>query len=874
MDENAGASLAKVAQAALDRLNEGELRKILLEQQAILDNATVGILFSRNRTLVASNALCAEMFGYAVDEFIGLPGVALYPSEEIYEEIGRAAVPTLTAGLPFHTEAEFKRKDGSLFWCRVSAKAIDAERTQDSTIWIIEDATADRMMREALEQSIRELGAIFETAMIGIVVLRERKVARCNRRMEELFGYGPGEMIGQSTRIWYFSDEDYAEVGGSAYPDLKQDNMHQREQLFRRKDGSSFWGRLFARAFDQSKPMLGSVLLIEDITEKKIAEERIRDALEEQEMIFNNAAVAILFVRNRVIQRCNHRLEAMFGYSEGDLVGNSTLLLFPTVGEYDDFGARAYETIRQGSTVVSELRVRRQDGSLFWLRATGRKTDSPGPGLDLIWILEDVTERRQAEEALARARDELEQRVVERTAELASTNVQLQEEIYERLQAEQRIWHMAHHDALTGLPNRSLLHDRLDQALTQAARSRHRLAVMFLDLDRFKSINDTLGHAVGDQLLKHVAERLRSAVRAVDTVSRLGGDEFVVVLHEIERPDDAALVAEKIIAALAMAVTLEGHQLHVTPSIGISVFPEDGDQAHALMKNADTAMYHAKASGRNTFQFFTAKMNEEAMHFFNLEHRLHAAIERGQFVLHYQPLVDHQRNAVCGTAALVRWQDPETGLVEPEEFMPLAEETGLILPLGEWVLREACRQNCTWQAQGYPALPVSVKVSPRQFRQSDLVAKIRSLLGETGQPPELLELDIGESTLLQDADAALIKLRQLADMGVRLAIGEFGAGYSSLTWLKRFPVHALKIGCGFVSELGNNRGDAAIVAAIVALAQGLGLKVLAEGVASDIQLAALLDQGCLHFQGRLFSPALPGEDVAQLFNPPTLRLRA
>lgn len=858
----------------LDKLTEAELRKILLDQQAILDNATVGILFSRNRRVVSSNALCAEMFGYAQDELIGLLGEALYPCAQDYQDFGRAAAPALSAGKSFHTEARYRRRDGSLFWCRVSAKAIDAERTRDGTIWIMEDVSEDRMMREALEQSMLELGAIFETAMIGIVVLRERKVARCNRRMEELFGYGPGEMLGQSTRLWYLSEEEYSGPGAAAYPELAQGNMHQREQLFRRKDGSSFLGMLSVRAFDPERPLAGAVGLIEDITGKKSAEDRVRGALEEQEMIFNNAAIAIMFVRNRVIQRCNDRLEEMFGYSEGELIGNSTLMLFPTVSEYDEFGAGTHEIIRRGETLVRELRVRRKDGSLFWLRATGRKTDSPGIVLDVIWIFEDVTARHRAEEALARARDELELRVAERTAELASTNQQLQAEVFERLQTEQRIWHLAHHDALTGLPNRSLLLDRLDQALAQAARSRRRVAVMFLDLDRFKSINDTLGHAVGDQLLKHVAERLRAAVRAVDTVSRLGGDEFVIVLHEIDRIDDATLVAEKMITALAQAVWVEGHQLHATPSIGISVFPDDGDESYALMKHADTAMYHAKASGRNTFQFFTTKMNEEATHFFNLEHRLRGALERGEFLLHYQPLVDYQRHAVCGLEALVRWRDPDQGMISPGDFIPVAEETGLILPLGEWVMREACRQSSAWQAQGYPPLPVSVNISPRQFRQKELVAVIRAILEETGLPAELLELEITETTLMHDAEETMIKLRQIADMGVRLAVDDFGTGYSSLSYLKRFPVHKLKIDQGFVRDLGSDRDDAAIVAAIIALAQALGLKVLAEGVETDGQLTALIDYGCSQFQGHLFSPALPPDAAADIFSPPALRSRA
>ena len=596
----------------LDRLNREELRKILLEQQAILENATIGILFSRNRTLVAANALAAQMFGYTMEEFIGLPGVALYPSLDVYEQLGKDAGPALAAGQAYHAELEYRRRDGSLFWCRIAAKAIDPQQTQEGTIWIFDDVTEDRLMRQALEQSVAELGAIFDTAMMGIFVLRQRRVARCNRRAEELFGYAPGEMQGQPTRAWYASDKEYDFAGSATYPNLERGNAHEREQLFWRKDGSRFWGKLFMRAFDPSDPLAGAVALIADITDQKIAEERVRRALEEQEMIFNNAAVAIMFERNRVIQRCNHRFEAMFGYPEGELVGNSTLMLFPTVAEYDQFGARVYEKLGDGEAVIRETRVQRKNRSRFWLRATGRKTDAPGPLLDVIWIFEDITARHEAEEALARAHDELEVRVTERTAELATSNEQLQREVFERLQAEQKVWHLAHHDALTGLPNRSLLLDRFDQALAMAARGRHRLAVMFLDLDRFKNINDSLGHAVGDQLLKHVAERLRAVVRAVDTVARLGGDEFVLVLHELECAQDAVLVAEKIISSLGEAVTIEGHSLAATPSIGISIFPEDGEDAYALMRNADAAMYQAKANGRNNFQFFTGQAGAEA----------------------------------------------------------------------------------------------------------------------------------------------------------------------------------------------------------------------------------------------------------------------
>lgn len=725
--------------------SRGGLPPALLELQAILENATVGILFSRNRILAQANPLCAEMFGYPADEFSGLPALALYPSREAYEKLGEEAGPLLSAGQPFRTEIEMKRRDGSLFWCRVSAKAVNPQRPNEGTIWIMEDVTSDRFVMQALEQSTHELSAIFETALVGIAVLRDRLVRRCNGRLEELFGYERGELAGKSTRLWYLNEEDYLTLGASAYPDLERGNIHRREQRFRRKDGTAFWGRLSGRAFDQSEPLKGSV-----------------------------------------------------------------------------------------------------------------------------WILEDITERHAAEEALRQAHEELERRVAERTAELADANARLQEEVFVRQQTEQRVWHMAHHDALTGLPNRVLLHDRLEQAIAHAEREGHRVAVMLLDLDRFKSINDTLGHAVGDEFLKHVAERLRAAVRAVDSVCRLGGDEFVVVMQGLGSTDHAVIVAEKIIHALDPMVKIGSHSLRATPSIGISVYPDDGADVFTLMKNADTAMYHAKSEGRNNFQFFTPAMNEAAAHFFGLEQRLRAGLEGKQFLLHYQPLVDLKQRAVCGMEALARWNDPEQGMISPLEFIPVAEETGLILPLGEWVLFEALRQNREWQEAGRPMIPVSVNLSPRQFRQKNLVETVRNILAETGQPPRLLELEITESTLMHDADETLAKLEELAAMGIRLAIDDFGTGYSSLSYLKRFPVHKLKIDRSFVCDADKDWDDAAIVAAIINLSRSLDLETLAEGVETEGQLELLVNFGCEKFQGYYFSRPLPPAEADRLFSPPAL----
>jgi diguanylate cyclase (GGDEF)-like protein/PAS domain S-box-containing protein len=842
-------------------------KQAALELNAIFENATVGILFTHNRRLMQANRLCAEMFGYTLDEFVGQPALILYADQEGYSVLGREAGPVLSRGESFRAETQLKRKDGSRLWCRVSAKAVDPEQPRDGTLWIIEDIAEDRRIIDALEDRTRELSAIFDTASVGIALLRNRVFIRCNRRFEELFDQAAGSLIGQSTRRLFGSDEEFERTGQRAYAEIGAGAVHHREQFHRRRDGKASWLRISGSALDPAQPHEGSVWLAEDITATREAEERAQQAFDEQQMIFDNAAVGILFSRDRVVQSCNRKLAEIFGYRPEDLAGRSTRVFYLSEGDYERHGAEIVPIVTAGETYIGETRVRHRDGHAFWVRATGRRVASQTGSVDMTWIFEDVTERHQAEEALLRAHEELEQRVVERTAELASANTQLQGEVFERMQAEQRIWHVAHHDSLTGLPNRTLLHDRLQQALAQAQRGRHRVAVLFLDLDRFKSVNDTLGHAIGDELLKHVAERLRSAVRAVDTVSRLGGDEFVIILHEMSSPDDVVQVAEKILGALAPPVTIEGHQLRATPSIGISMFPDDGDEVIALMKSADTAMYQAKAAGRNNFQFFARKMNEQATHFFTLENRLRKAIESGDLVLHYQPLIDWPRRALCGMEALARWNDPEQGLIEPAEFIPIAEETGLIVPIGEWVLDAALRQNHAWQRQGRPLLPISVNLSARQFRQKDLVDNLRRILADTGQPARLLELEITETTLMQDIDETRSRLQEISAMGVQLVIDDFGTGYSSLSYLKRFPVHKLKIDQSFVRDLTFDADDAAIVTAIIGLAKSLELETLAEGVETREQLDVLLGLGCERFQGFLFSRPLLPERADEIFRP-------
>lgn len=431
-------------------------------------------------------------------------------------------------------------------------------------------------------------------------------------------------------------------------------------------------------------------------------------------------------------------------------------------------------------------------------------------------------------------------------------------------QAEETIRRLASYDGLTGLPNRELLKDRLNVLLAQANRKKGQIAVMFLDLDWFKVINDTVGHSAGDELLQRVARRLNSLVRDGDTVARLGGDEFTVVLPEVSRVQDAVYVAERILESLRRSWILKGKKFHVTASIGIAMYPSDGGDTETLLKNADTAMYRAKDQGRDNYELYTPTMNARFAERVELENSLHQGLERGEFVVFYQPQVDIGSGRIVGTEALVRWKHPERGLVSPVEFIPVAEETGLIVPLGTWVLRTACAQNKTWQQAGLPPTRVAVNLSARQFHQRDLADTIAQVLDETGLDPQHLQLEITEGVAMNEAEFTSAMLRDLKKTGIQIAIDDFGTGHSSLSYLKRFPIDTLKIDRSFVGGLTEDPNDVAIVTVIIAMAHALNLRVIAEGVETREQLAFLKQQGCHEIQGYLCGRPAPAEAVEEL----------
>jgi len=465
------------------------------------------------------------------------------------------------------------------------------------------------------------------------------------------------------------------------------------------------------------------------------------------------------------------------------------------------------------------------------------------------------------------AKDEFDVELVqelERLGENVSFALEKFEQESERKLAEERVQHMATHDGLTSLPNRLMFSRLLNHAIQSASRYGHRFAVLFIDLDRFKIVNDTLGHEAGDELLREVSLRLIGVLRASDVVARLGGDEFVIMVQEVSDPEQVASVARKILSAIIEPVVVRGQECRVTGSVGICMYPAGAQEEHSLMKNADIAMYHAKEQGKNNFQFFSEPIKQQSLERLTLETSLRHALERKQMSMHYQAKVNFKTGAISGVEALLRWQHPHLGMVPPAQFIPVAEETGLIIPIGRWVLQTTCAQNMAWQRAGLPPMCMAVNLSARQFSDENLLSDVAESLECTGMPPELLELEITEGMVMRNIERTIKLLAAIKKMGVRLAIDDFGTGYSSLAQIKRFPIDTLKVDRSFISEIAENPGDRAITQAIIAMGKTLSLTVVAEGVETREQETFLREHACDEIQGYYFSKPIPADQFAEL----------
>lgn len=609
------------------------------------------------------------------------------------------------------------------------------------------------------------------------------------------------------------------------------------EARFLRADGSIVWTRLNAAAMLDGEQPCGHVQTVEDISERKAteavlraAEEALFEEKERAQVTLNSIGDAVLTTNlPGHVTYMNVVAEAMTGWTREQALGRPLAEVFMIVDGVSREPAPnpALRAIRENRTVGlarDSVLVRRDGGEASIEDSAAPIHNRLGEVTGAVIVFHDVSESRAMASKMA---------------------------------------HQAQHDFLTGLPNRALLTERLARAIGQAERHRKMVGLLFIDLDYFKHINDSLGHAVGDLLLQNVAERLMLCVRGTDTVCRQGGDEFVILLAEIEQPRDAAPIAEKLLSIFATPSVIGGHELHVTPSIGISIYPDDGKDVDSLMKNADTAMYFAKASGRNNYQFFTDEMNTRAVHRLCVEGNLRRALKQDEFELYYQPKIELASGAMIGCEALIRWKDPELGMIYPNQFVPIAEECGLIVPIGSWVLRQACRQVRAWQVAGLMAVPVAVNISAVEFRDKRFLAGVEATLKETGMLPGLLELELTESILMHDAESSVAVLEALQAMGIAIAIDDFGTGYSSLSYLKRFPIQTLKIDQSFIRDVVTDSDDASIVGAMVGMGRNLKQQVVAEGVETAEQLAFLRHLACDQGQGFLFGHPLPADEFAR-----------
>lgn len=664
-----------------------------------------------------------------------------------------------------------------------------------------------------------------------IVIDPDGSMKTVNRATCELLGYTEAELLGRPIEVVFADDSPFKGIG----PGVFESTYLSKEK---KKIPVSISGSVMR---DSAGQIQGIISLAQNITERKRAEEALRESQRALATLMSNLpgmAYRCRYDPDWTMEFVSEGALDLTGHAPADLTGNMKTsfaqLIHPDDLERVEGDKKTAVKEKHSFKLVYRMVDATKKEKWVWEQGIGIYAQS-GALLALEGFIIDITDRKLSEE---------------------------------------RLQYLASHDSLTGLPNRTLFMDHLRLALMTSKRRQRLSAVLFLDLDRFKLINDTLGHGIGDLLLKAVAERLSTCLRRSDTVARLsnpndtvarlGGDEFTLLLSDIAQAQDVPYVVQRILNLFMTPFFIEGHELFVTPSIGISLYPNDGDSAEKLLRNADTALYRAKEQGRNNYQFYLPEMNAKVSERLAMENNLRKALERDELLLHYQPQVDLNSGAIVGVEALVRWQQAESGLISPAKFIPLAEETGLILPIGEWVLRTACAQNKAWQQAGLPPMRVAVNLSGQQFQQRNLIETVRRILIETGLGAEYLELELTESILMQKLEIITSVLLELNTMGIQISVDDFGTGYSSLSYLKRFPISKLKVDRSFVSDITTDPDDAAITTAIINMAHSLKLKVVAEGVETADQLAFLKSLKCDGMQGYFFSRPLPAKEITEL----------
>ncbi|WP_426175626.1 bifunctional diguanylate cyclase/phosphodiesterase [Massilia sp. TWR1-2-2] len=729
----------------------------------------------------------------------------------------RVVSEAIAAGLPYQVEYRIIDAVGAERW--VDEKGQPLVGPDGALLWIdgiLSDISERKHNQVRIEGLLAEQSAILDNVMFGVMFLRRGRVVSVNRRCEELFGYTSGQLTGASMALLFLSEQEFEESGSRQYATLADGKYFTEERQYLRSDGSTVWCLASGYALDPQRAEDGSIWVFADVTERKLAEEKLRLSATVLEHIADG--VMVIDVNGRIVA-INPAFTQITGYIEIDAIGQDSMLTRSSRHDIS-FYLEMWEDLRENGFWRGEVWNMRKNGELYleWLTVSAVR-DNHGEITHYVAVFSDITKVKESQDKLD---------------------------------------HMAHHDPLTALPNRLLFHDRLQHALQRAGRDKEQLAILFIDLDRFKNVNDTLGHHVGDELLKQVASALAGELREGDTLARLGGDEFIVLLENIGGQTGAGHVAGKLVSMFEQPFMVADYELFVTGSVGISVYPQDATDLNMLIRNADVAMYQAKARGRNGFQFYAPSMTGEGVERLRLETMLRRSIEKDEIFLNYQPQVEVDSGRLIGVEALVRWDNPELGLVPPVRFIPLAEDTGFINQLGKWVLNESCRQMIRWQQAGLYVPKIAVNLSVKQFERGSIVSMVAEILRETGLEPHRLQLEVTESVIMNTGDA-LVFINDLHAIGVGLAIDDFGTGYSSLAYLKQLPVQTLKIDRSFIKDISTDSNDEAIAIAIIQLGKSLNLSVIAEGVETEDQAAFLLRHGCNQAQGYLYSrPELAG----------------
>ncbi len=794
------------------------------------------LIVRQSDTLILDfNASFTRLLGYSREDAIGRLELDLNlfadPDERqtIVRQLERSREAT-------DLETQLRSEDGSIVKVEISLRYVEIDG-ELCTLCIGRDITERLAAAAALRASEEKFEQVFTRSPDGIVILKQRDLTIYDINDSFLLAaqYRREELIGQSVyELNVFANDDTL---SEAMETLTHQGFFQnREMAFHTKAGFTVQALVSATYIEiDNEPCV--LCIAKNVNELRQAEEKLRESEQRFRSAFENSPIGIVLIDLKgTIFQANNFASEVLGYERNPLEGTHISRLVPAADR-----AQLKETFSRLSsgrdeTVRTECRMLREDDLELWTNFhVVVQRDAQGDPAYLIGQIADITEMKSSQSRMER---------------------------------------MAFYDTLTNLANRRLFYDRLGQAVDHAQRSRHLSALLYLDLDQFKRVNDTLGHEVGDVLLQEVSTRLTSCVRQEDTVARLGGDEFTVLLFDIKTPSDASLVADKILNTLRQPLNISGHQLVVTTSIGITIVPQDGTDPNSLMKNADLAMYRAKEHGRNTYHFYSEEMNTNAVKRLRTEYELRRALERNEFALHYQPKVRLSDLQIVGVECLIRWEHPERGLLAPYEFIEVAEETGAIVDMGNWIIQEACRTGRELTEQAKRQIQIAVNISPRQFRDPNLVATIRRNLRESGLNPSTLELEITETMLMGDVEAANTTVRQLHELGVRMAIDDFGTGYSSLNYLKKFPINTVKVDRSFVMDIPESADDMAITSAVIAMAHRLNMEVVAEGVETQEQLNFLLEHDCEYAQGYLFAKPLPLASLRPMILPNVRVLRS